>query len=192
MKNILIGGTVRAGKSTLANLIRNKFKYSLVESDTIVNAFDVVFPELGITHKKAEITRERYKPFLFEILNGFCRDLKYNGNVTIFPGAQFLPEQIDEYLKKDKFIVIFLGIGDATPRELMTKIREMDTASDWTNKRTDEQLLNNCKNIINESKELKSQCEKFGFYYFDTFINRIETLNKILKVIEKENENIVQ
>lgn len=188
MKNILIGGTVRAGKSTLANLIRNKFKYSLVESDTIVNAFDVVFFELGITHKKAEVTREKYKPFLFEILNGFCRDLKYNENVTIFPGAQFLPEQINEYPKKDKYIVIFLGISDATPQELMAKIREMDTASDWTNKRTDEQLLNNCKNIINESKELKRQCDKFGFYYFDTFKNRSKTLNKIVEMIENENE----
>lgn len=188
MKNILIGGTVRAGKSTLANLIRNKFKYSLVESDTIVNAFDVVFPELGITHKKAEITRERYKPFLFEILNGFCRDLKYNQNVTVFPGAQFLPEQINEYPKKDKYIVIFLGISDASPQELMAKIREMDTASDWTNKRSDEQLLNNCKNIIKESINLKNDCEKFGFYYFDTFNNRSKTLNKIVEMIENENE----
>lgn len=187
MKNILIGGTVRAGKSTLANLIRNKFKYSLVESDTIVNAFDVVFPELEITHKKVELTREKYKPFLFEILNGFCRDLKYNSNVTIFPGAQFLPQQINEYPKKDKYIVIFLGISDATPQELMAKIREMDTASDWTNKRTDEQLLNNCKNIIKESIDLKNNCNKFGFYYFDTFKNRNETLDEILKIIEKEN-----
>lgn len=188
MRNILIGGTVRAGKSTLANLIRNKFKYSLVESDTIVNAFDVVFPELGITHKKAEITREKYKPFLFEILNGFCRDLKYNDNVTIFPGAQFLPEQINEYPKKDKYIVIFLGISDVAPEELMAKIREMDKPSDWTSKRTDEQLLVNCKNIIRESTDLKNACEKYGFYYYDTFKNRTETLNEIVKMIENENE----
>ena len=92
MKNIIIGGTVRAGKSTLANLIRRELGYSLCESDTIVNAFDVVFPELGIRHKNIDLAREKYRPFLFEVLNGFCRDLKYNGNVTIFPGAQFLPE----------------------------------------------------------------------------------------------------
>lgn len=187
MKNVLIGGTVRSGKSTLANLIRNKFKYSLVESDTIVNAFDIVYPELEITHKKPEITREKYKPFLFEILNGFCRNLKFNENVTIFPGSQFLPRHIYEYSKKDKFIVIFLGVSDAIPQELMNKIREMDTPFDWTTKRTDEQLLNNCKNIINESINIKNDCKKYGFYYFETFKNRSETLNQILKLVEQEN-----
>lgn len=99
-----------------------------------------------------------------------------------------MPEQINEYPKQDKYIVIFLGISDVSPQELMSKIREMDTDSDWTNKRTDEQLLNNCKNIINESKELKSQCEKFRFYYFDTFNNRSNTLNKIVEMIKNENE----
>lgn len=187
MKNILIGGTVRSGKSTLANLIRNKLKYSLVESDSIVNAFDVVFPELGIVHKKPKEAREKFKPFLFELLNGFCRDLKYNGNVTIFPGAQFLPESIYEYPKKDKFIVIFLGMSNATPQQLMSKIREMDTDSDWTHNRSDDQLLNNCKEIVNESIELKSKCNKYGFYYFDTFKNRNEILNQVVSLIEKEN-----
>ena len=60
MKNIIIGGTVRAGKTTLANMIRNKFLYSKVESDTIVNAFDKVFPEFGITHRNAELARIKY------------------------------------------------------------------------------------------------------------------------------------
>ena len=105
MKNIVIGGTVRAGKTTLANLIREKMGYSKVESDTIVNAFDKVFPQFGITHKNAELAREKYEPFLFEILNGFCKDLKYSRNITVFPGSQFLPENLSRYNKLDKYIV---------------------------------------------------------------------------------------
>lgn len=189
MKNIIIGGTVRAGKSTLANLIRRELGYSLCESDTIVNAFDVVFPELGIRHKNIDLAREKYKPFLFEVLNGFCRDLKYNGNVTIFPGAQFLPEQIAEYPKKDRYIVIFLGMSDTTPAELLHKIRQMDTQNDWTHARTDEQLLNNCTQIVNESRKLKEDCQKYGFYYFDTFTDRTATLNNIVEIVRKENKH---
>lgn len=67
MKNIIIGGTVRSGKTTLTNLIVQNFKYSKCESDTIVNAFDKVFPELGITHRNAELARKIYEPFLFEV-----------------------------------------------------------------------------------------------------------------------------
>ena len=70
MKNIIVGGTVRSGKTTLANLISAKFGYSKVKSDTIVNAFDKAFPSLEITHRNAMLTREKYEPFLFEILNG--------------------------------------------------------------------------------------------------------------------------
>ena len=189
MKNIIIGGTVRSGKSTLAGIIHKTLKYSLVESDTIVNAFNEVFPELGIIHRKPNLARENYKPFLFEILNGFCKSLKYNDNITVFPGSQFLPEQLYEYRNKDKFIVIFLGMSDVEPLVLMKKIREMDEQHDWTHKRTDEQLLNNCKEIISESKKLKEDCQKYGFYYFDTFENRQSVLEKITKVIE--NQNIV-
>lgn len=94
MKNIIIGGTARSGKSTLANLIVNKLKYSKCESDTIVNAFHKVFPELGITHGGGEKAEKIYKPFLFEVLNGFCKDLKYGNVVTFFPGFQFSPDTI--------------------------------------------------------------------------------------------------
>ena len=70
-RNIIIGGTVRAGKSTLAERIVKELGYSICESDTIVNAFDKTFPELGIVHKRPEEAREKYKPFLYEILTGF-------------------------------------------------------------------------------------------------------------------------
>ena len=185
MKNVIIGGTVRAGKTTLANLIREKFGYSKVESDTIVNAFDKAFPEFEITHKNANRTREKYEPFLFEILNGFYRDLKYTNNVTVFPGSQFLPSNIDKYEKKDNFIVIFLGLDGIMPNELLEEIRKNDTVNDWTYKKTDEWMLEFCKNIINESEMIKLDCGKYGFYYFNTYNNRDKTLNEICDVIDR-------
>ena len=184
MKNIIIGGTVRSGKTTLANLLREKFGYSKVESDTIVNAFDKVFPEFGITHKNAKLAREKYEPFLFEILNGFCKDLKYAGNITVFPGSQFLPENISRYEKLDKYIVVFLGVNADSPEELLKTIREHDSENDWTHKKTDEWMLRLCENIIKESDNIKEECEKYGFYYFNTYYNREEILNNICGMVE--------
>ena len=161
MRNIIIGGTVRSGKSTLANLLRKELGYSLFESDTIINAFHKTFPELGIVHNKPEQAREKYKPFLFEILNGFCKGLKYHGNPTIFPGSQFFPKHINEYQNKESFIVIFLGMNDTTPEMLMQKIRQTEDETDWTHKETDERLLKICKSIIEDSLELKKECEKY-------------------------------
>lgn len=189
MKNILIGGTVRSGKTTLSNLIMKKFKYSKCESDTIVNAFDKVFPEFGITHKNAEQTREKFEPFLFEVLNGFCRDLKYCNNVTVFPGSQFLPKNISKYEKLDKYIVIFLGVNAESPEDLLKVIREKDSENDWTYKMTDEWLREFAKKIIEESEKLKTECEKYGFYYFDTFKDRELVLNSICDMIQNLQNN---
>lgn len=185
MKNIIIGGTTRAGKTTLANLIVGKLKYSKCESDTIVNAFDKVFPELGITHKGGEKAKAVYKPFLYEILNGFCRDLKYGGIVTVFPGAQFSPETIDNYPKKDKYIVIFLGVNAESPKALFDKIRSCDDASDWTQKKSDEWLVKYCEELIEKSDKLQKDCERFGFYYYNTFYDRDGVLNEVCDQIEK-------
>ena len=160
------------------------------ESDTIVNAFDKVFPEFGITHRNAELAREKYEPFLFEVLNGFCRDLKYAGNITVFPGSQFLPSNIANYEKLDRYIVVFLGINAPSPEAFLKKIREHDTENDWTHKKDDEWILRFCKNIINESNKLKEECEKFGFYYFNTFENREAVLDEVCDLIaslEKDN-----
>lgn len=84
--------------------------------------------------------------------------------------------------------MIFLGMSDTTPAELLHKIRQMDTENDWTHKRTDEQLLNNCTQIVNESVKLKQDCQKYGFYYYDTSSDRTETLNKIVDIVRKENK----
>lgn len=189
MKNIIIGGTVRSGKTTLANLLRGKFGYSKVESDTIVNAFDKAFPEFGITHKDASGAREKYQPFLFEVLNGFCRDLKYAGNVTVFPGSQFLPVNLSRYEKLDKYIVVFLGINAQSPEELLKVIRENDTEKDWTYSKTDEWMFRFCKNVIDESNQTKEDCEKYGFYYFNTFENRAEVLNDVCEMVDKLQKN---
>lgn len=185
MKNIIIGGTVRSGKTTLANLIVQNFKYSKCESDTIVNAFDKVFPELGITHRNAELARKMYEPFLFEVLNGFCKDLKYANNVTVFPGSQFLPENLSRYEKLDRYIVVFLGINANKPEDLLKTIREHDTENDWTHKTTDQWMLGVCKNIIEESEKLKADCEKYGFYYFNTYENRDSVLNQVCDLVRQ-------
>ena len=185
MKNIIIGGVVRGGKTTLANLIVKNNNYSKVESDTIVNAFDKVFPDFEITHKNPNLTRLKYEPFLHEILNGFYKDLKYCNNVTVFPGSQFLPENLINYPHLDHFIVIFLGIEGISPQELVKKIRENDTENDWTYKKSDEWLLHFCEKIIKESEKIKQDCQKYGFLYFNTFQNRDKTLNEILNTINE-------
>ncbi len=48
MKNIIILGRPRAGKSTLANMIVDKYNYQIIRTDTIRSCLKDVFPELNI------------------------------------------------------------------------------------------------------------------------------------------------
>ena len=189
MQNIIIGGSVRSGKTTLGNIIARKLSCSKVESDSIVTAFDKVFPNLGIQHKDLNKARKNYEPFLFEFLKGLNKDLKYCGNRTVFVGSQFLPENINKFEQRDEYIIIFLGINAPSANVLLKRIRENDTTNDWTYNRDDEWMLRCCQEIINDSEIIKKQCEKFGYYYFDTFNNREDVLSKILQLIQKEQKN---
>ena len=67
----------------------------------------------------------------------------------------------------------------------MNKIRENDTENDWTYKKNDEWMLKFCENVILESEKLKSDCKKYGFYYFNTFFNRECVLEEVCDIVDK-------
>ena len=96
-----------------------------------------------------------------------------------------MPENLSRYEKIDKYIVIFLGVNPESKEELLKVIREHDTENDWTHKKSDEWMLRFCENIMKESEVLKQECEKYGFYYFDTFKNREKTLKEIIGLIKR-------
>lgn len=50
MKNIIIFGTSRSGKTQLAKLLSTKLNYSIVMVDSLVSAFQNSMPELEINH----------------------------------------------------------------------------------------------------------------------------------------------
>lgn len=49
MKNIIIIGSSRVGKSTLASILCAKYNFNYMSGDSIRNAFINIYPELGYT-----------------------------------------------------------------------------------------------------------------------------------------------
>ena len=43
--------------------------------------------------------------------------------------------------------------------------------------------MNFCEKIIKESEQLKSDCAKYGFYYFNTYKNRNIVFNEIYELL---------
>ena len=68
MKNIIILGAARAGKSTLAQMIHRKYNYSIISIDSFVRALRDSFPSLGITHSNTENKFKLLPPFVFSYM----------------------------------------------------------------------------------------------------------------------------
>jgi len=129
-KNIIISGTSRSGKTTLAIKISKKFNYSVVGLDPIVSAFEQSFPQLGITHSNRDGTSvKNLELFLFNYMaiNGSSNKAKRGLNF-IYEGSYFDWEKLIQERIRKKYIVIFLGCNYSTEDEYFHKIRQNDKA----------------------------------------------------------------
>ena len=187
MKNVFIGGPIRSGKSTLAQMLYHQLNYSVLELDTIVHSFTVVFPELGINEKYPKDMDARFGPFAYEVLNCCDMDRKYGGIRVCINGFQLKPETISKFRKVDNMIVVYLGMSDVTPEQLFDNIKRMQKKGDWTMDKNDTSLLEICKQIVNTSKEIKQECEKYNYLYFDTSVNREQVLQSIVDYLRENN-----
>lgn len=184
MKNVYIGGVTRAGKSTLTLKLYHELGFSVYEMDTIVHSFTKVFPELGIDEKHPENLDITFTPFAYQVLKCCDMDRKYGKVKMAINGCQLSPKVLYNAPVKDDLLIVFLGMSNVTPKYLFNTFKQTQVEGDWTCNKKDETLLKICENIIENSKKIKQECEKYGFLYFDTCINRQETLNEVFNYIK--------
>ena len=128
MKNIIIAGPGRSGKSTLARMISEDLGYYIINSDKLVSVFQNAYPDLNIRlNWDRDKTTENLAPFLGHFLGTFSSEdgkglLKYSqgacsNNGFILEGAYFEFDKIASVLKdygigdlKERFILIGLMI----------------------------------------------------------------------------------
>ncbi len=186
MRNVIIFGCPRAGKTTLAKMLNEELKYNIISIDSIVTAFKVVFPEMKITHS-APINEKskKFSPFLYEYLNRAIWE--YTDRNFVLEGWHNLPDYFMPLIDREKFVIVCLGYPNADEEEMFKKIRENDTEHDNTKNISDEKL----KKLIHDSKVekskiLKQQSEKWKIPFFETDKDRDKQLKKVLEYI-KEN-----
>lgn len=184
LKNIIIFGTSRSGKTTLANLISKKTGYNLICIDNIVSGFQKGFPDLNINHSNRDGTStnqlSRFLEPYIKSLNGINQKLR---NIYyIIEGSYFNFETLTKY--KDDFVVIILTTNYKNVESCYENIKKHDKNYDWTKKLTDTELFEYSKNLMSNNKYIVEECEKHGIKYYDMSVNRKKKLNLILQEIE--------
>jgi len=180
MKNIIIWGALRSGKSTLAKRINKEFGHHWIEVDPLRNIYDFLNPAnpiLGLSlpsEEQAKAIAPMLKMYMDRLVG------KHQQTFYVFEGVALDMPCLMKYLDTDKYTVICMGWS--LPREDKFKqIKRYETKYDWTSRRTDDELRQEIQEGINTCELVKQFAKKNGLPYFDTSENREQVLDEIMK-----------
>lgn len=135
MQNILIMGIGRAGKTTLSNMIKEKYNnYSLIHSDSIKWALiraagKESYYRKNIKEQKEFEHGEYFQRVLLEFFDSCIRKEK-NDYGYILESGQLEPKIVKEYIDFKTTKVIALGHGDLTKNDIIKLCRDNDKPED--------------------------------------------------------------
>jgi len=179
-KNIIILGTGRTGKSTLAKKISKLLSYNLLQLDLYISAFEKAFPSLGIKHGFNDTpVAKKIAPFIFSLLEELEEE-KSSETYYVIEGAHIDLELLLESFPKEQFLLIGLHHGNLSEENLFTQIRNHDTKKDWTYYLDDDELKIFCKKVIEQNNLNTSMFNKYGIINYDTSNDREAVFERII------------
>ena len=203
MKNIIIVGPGRNGKTTLARKINEELNYFVINLDKLMTVFGKAYPQLDV-----RIAWDYYKatanlaPFLghylaiFSSNHGFADDLNLGkhavkGNRFVLEGGHFDLDKISSIFKtydigelKDNFILIGLVQNKKTAEEFFNDLRKYDTEDEWTYGFDDDELMELCGHLVSDNREMHDYFVKYGFMIYDTSADRERVFDQIIEDIK--------
>ena len=204
MRNIIIVGPSRSGKSTLAKRLHEELGYYVISIDKLVAVFQNAYPELDIklNWDRDKVT-ENIAPFIAHYLGMFSSDdgrglLVYShgavkDNRFVLEGAYFDFGKIEESLKvyginsvKEGFILIGLVQKDKSEEDFIQDFRKYDTEDDWTYNLSDEELKEVAIDMVSYNKEMYRKLVEYGFDIYDTSGGREEVFDKIIEKLRNK------
>lgn len=205
MKNIIIVGPSRSGKSTLAKRINEELGFFVLSTDKLVAIFENAYPNLDIRlNWDRDKTTENLAPFLGHFLGIFSADdgkglLDYSHgtvkeNHFVLEGAYYDFEKVENILKlygieniKDRFHLIGLVQREKSADDFYSDFKKFDTEDDWTYSLSDDELKDVSEEAVSYNEEMYEKLTEYGFDIYDTSKERDKVFAEILERV-KENE----
>ena len=205
MKNIIIAGSPRAGKTTLSKKINAELGHFIISIDKLVATFGRAYPQLDIRLAwNRDKTTANIAPFIGHFLGMFSsengisdhmnlRRHAIQGNKFVLEGAYIDFEKIMPILKmydmnelKEHFVLVGLVQNNKTIDEFVSDMKKYDTEDDWTYGFNDADLREICEQELQFSQIMTEHLLKYGFTIYDTSTKRQQVYDKIMGDIKSQ------
>jgi len=173
MKNILIMGIGRAGKTTLSLKIKDRYNnYNLIHSDSlkwaIIRAMNKeAYYRQNVDKQKEYEHGEFFQRTLLELFNSLTAKDKKNYGYLLESG-QLHPKIVKEMIDFENTIVICLGLGNLTIDDMVNQCLKYDTEDSWTYGLPKEYIRKHAEDWYECNEMLKKECPKYEINYIDT------------------------
>lgn len=174
MKNIMLIGVSRSGKSTFAKMLHDKYNYNIIHGDMIKASFQNNIKNISGTELKEE---KNYRNFIKDI---FKNEVKYNEINYAIDTVDIFPSDITNE-EKENFVIYCFGYLDIEFIDLLNFWKEKDEK--FVKKFTEDELISKAKRCIERSKILKEECEKNSIVFIDTSHDMDKIFDKLINEI---------
>lgn len=185
MKNIVIIGAARSGKSTLAKMLHKDLGLNIIGLDPIITAFHKAFPSLNISHAHSSTSKPLITPFISEYANALM--YYYPDERFVIEGYYLtLDENITQLFNPRLFDIIVVGYPQLTPDQVLKNVRQYDREADYTRTLSDDELLSMAARHIHYSQEFQRMSRVLDLTFIDTSYNRTQVLENALEKLKAE------
>ncbi|MCL2420691.1 MAG: EutP/PduV family microcompartment system protein [Defluviitaleaceae bacterium] len=196
MKNILIFGPSRAGKTSLAKRLKDEFHFNVVNVDHLVNTFEEAFPHLGISVEEDEVqVTAKFTPFIVHYIGELTSHAYHKtgskfvvdmGFFDFDTGIPLMHERLQKhggFKLLDEFMFIGL-LNNKTSEELFSDVRKYDVRGDWTYNISDDELRRHCQKHCDERTGVDwgfyENWKALGFWIYDVTEGREQAFDRIV------------
>jgi hypothetical protein len=160
---IILGGTPRAGKTTLAvRLAHNGF--GKISFDSLYDALQKGYPEIQIADwTDQELCAQKNYPFFEALVGSAVSDAEVYGTSTVFDMYDFTPEYVSKLTFQQEIEAYYLGYPDFSVDEIQHNIKFYAQPTDWIAQVDDDYLTVVARRCFLFNKKLVQQCEQYGY-----------------------------
>lgn len=178
-KVVILIGTKRAGKTTTAVKLNKEYGWNYLEFDHLLDSLDLVIDN---TNKK-----ENEFKFFESTVNFQLEDAKNYGINTIIVVYDFKPEQLSKLKRFNEVKIYCLMPVSITEEILDNTLIKYSNSYDWPKTATEDDLIRNKKNILEERDMYLKECPKYNIEIIDTSFdeNRDVIINDLVVSLNK-------